>query len=147
MFWSADRCRRAIEHREQHQVENRTAPGCAFLFTSASYIALNCATVTTGLWQSRARSILRAIETTGGNPLTSVPPILARAASQHRTLGTGVVTLALGTYQLPRHRRHVDGGNGVIRWRTHYNSYLLVYGVEDSGRRWSMGYSEMDGCV
>ena len=59
MLWSADRCRLAIEHREQHQVENRTAPGCAFLFTSASYIALNCATVTTGLWQSTSWSISR----------------------------------------------------------------------------------------
>jgi len=143
MLWSADRCRLAIEHREQHQVENRTAPGCAFLFFSASYIALYCATVTTGLWQSTIRSIFHGDQDDDRrSPLTSVPPVLTRAAAQHRTDGASVVALALGAYQPPRRRRHFD-------WEKRRNTIASplrfrsppVHGVECPGRRQSMGYS------
>lgn len=49
------RSQEGVGHVEQRQLENLTAPECAFLFISASYIDLNSATVTTGLWQSTTR--------------------------------------------------------------------------------------------
>jgi hypothetical protein len=46
------RSQEGVGHIEQRQLENRTFPGCAFLFISASYNALYSATVITGPWQT-----------------------------------------------------------------------------------------------